>query len=84
MGAPRSFFLLYPAFNSVAGSDFVFARTGAHKLFNLVRRNEGSPKGSTRRVTDRARFTHQPFVIFPKHRVAAVSTTNFMSVKADK
>ena len=82
--APRSFFLLYPALNGVVASDLVFVRTSAHKLFNLARSNECSPKGSTRRITDRARFTHQPVMIFSKHGVAAIGTANFMRQKADK
>jgi hypothetical protein len=84
IAAACSFFLLYPALNCVAGSDLVFARMGAYVLFNLVRSNECSPKGSTRRVTDRARFTHQPLMIFLKHGVAAIGTANFMDAKADK
>jgi hypothetical protein len=84
IAAGCSFFLLYPALNSVAASDLVFARTGAHKLFNLVRSNECSPKGSTRHITGRARFTHQPVMIFSKHGVAAIGTEIFMRGKADK
>jgi hypothetical protein len=61
-----------------------FCVHGAHKLFNLSRSNECSPNGSTRRVPDRARFTHEPFMIFAKHGVAAVNTANFMNAKADE
>jgi hypothetical protein len=81
---PMSFFLLYPALNGVAASDFVFARTGAHKLFNLARSYECSPKGSTRHITGRAGFTHQPVMIFSKHGVVGAITANFMDPKSDK
>jgi hypothetical protein len=59
----------------VAERDFVFfACAVADKPFNLARSNQCSPNGSTRRVTYRARFTHEALMVFPKHNVAAVST----------
>jgi hypothetical protein len=62
----------------------ILRRRGAQQLFDLLRSNECSPKGSTRRLTDCARFTHEPFVIFPNHTVADVNTTNYMNAKADE
>jgi hypothetical protein len=61
--------------------DFDFAY--AHKLFNLARGNKCAPGGSTCRVAGRARFTHEPFMIFVRHGIAGVSTANFTSEKAD-
>jgi hypothetical protein len=53
----------------------------AYKSFDLAGRDECSPKGSTRLVADRLRFTHEPIVIVAIHGVTAVGAAKFISEK---